>query len=128
MKTKNKENIVSQNYTNFSRNQELITNAVINYLTDSKGRKVPSYREIAEITGLHFNTVLNHYKNLKFEPQKAPQRALTPLVINNLFILSGKNSAASKLWFQIMEGWTEEQKLNIDMKLGFDKIPELSDL
>lgn len=79
-----------QKTTIFIRNSELINDAVIKYIKDNGGAKVPTQKEIATITKLHVNTIAAHYRNLKFEPSGSVQRSFTPVVINNLLALTKK--------------------------------------
>jgi len=95
----------------------VITNAVLDFLNETKGLKAPSNREIAKRTGLHIKTVERHQKELTFEPLKCPQRNLTPLVINNHYKLALKNPSALKLWYQIMEGWVEKSEVETSGKI-----------
>lgn len=90
---------------------QVIANAVLKYITDKKGLSFPTQQEIADLTGLGLRTVSRYYKELQFSPMVAPQRALTPLVLNNLFAQTRKSPQAVKLWLQVMEGWSENIKL-----------------
>ena len=113
--TKSKEEAT---YKNYLENTAKINDFVVAFVKESKGLKTPYYTAIAEGTGLHYNTVLNHYKELKFKPMNAPQRSFTPNVINNLYNQTHKSPAAAKLWFQIMEGWTEKMEVQTDLTIN----------
>jgi len=70
----------------------------------------PTYPEIAKDTNLAHTTIEKHISILKFEPHKHPLRILTDDVILAIAGSARNGSSASqKLWFQIMEGWTEKQ-------------------
>lgn len=86
---------------------QVVSNAVYTYIKNKKGLCSPTHQDIAELTGLSLSTVERHYKNIQFEPSKLPQRALTPIVVNNLLAQTSKSTQAVKLWFQLMEGWRE---------------------
>lgn len=124
-KTRNKK---AQKSTNFVQNAELINDFVVKYILENKGKKVPTQYEIAKQTKLHRNTVATHYKNLKFEPLNSVQRSFTPLVLNNLLALTKKSPTAIKLWLQVMEGWTEEQILNIKTPAFFGVVPKSEEI
>lgn len=96
-----------------SINHELIRQAVYDYLEENKGKKAPSYETISKMTGLSYHTVLRHFKELDFKSMITPMRALTPLVLNNIYNLSRKSPAAQKLWMQVVEGWSEKLDLAV---------------
>ena len=87
--------------------QQIVSDAVYSFIKAKKGLASPTYQDLADMTGLSVNTIANYYKNIKFEPSKLPQRALTPIVVNNLLVQTSKSTQAVKLWFQLMEGWRE---------------------
>lgn len=70
----------------------------------------PTYDEVSVDTKLSIKTIKNHIDTLKFEPQKHPLRVLSDDVLLAIASSARSGSSASqKLWFQIMEGWTEKQ-------------------
>lgn len=101
-------------------NKESIRQAVYSYVTDNKGRKAPTIDIIAEITGLSVRTVADYFKELDFKAMQTPMRALTPLVLNNIYNLSNKSVAAQKLWLQVVEGWSEKIEVENTDKVEFE--------
>ncbi len=94
-------------------NKETIKQAVLDYITEHKGKKAPTTDIIAQITGLSYKTVQTYFKELDFKTMVTPMRALTPLVLNNIYNLSHKSVSAQKLWMQVVEGWNERLDLNV---------------
>ena len=92
----------------YINNNEIITTAVLKELEASG--KLPTERKIAEITSLHINTVHKHLNNLSFNPLESPAKLLTSEVVNNLYSLTKTSPQACKLWFQIMESWSEKSE------------------
>jgi len=95
------------------QNEVALHDAFIKLLLDYKRR--PTYRELADYTGLHYNTVRKHMKNVHdrtIEELKktnlADFRILTQDVILGIFkaALDG-NVGSQKLWLQLVEGWRE---------------------
>jgi len=110
-------------------NARIINDAAIKFINDSKGASYPTYKELAELTGLHINTIQNHYKNLKFNPSESASKSFTPLVINNLYNLTRKSPSAAKLWLQFMEGWVEKtdatvlnNNINTNLEINEDNL------
>lgn len=110
---------------------QAISEAVYLILKDKKGLIVPTYQDIADITGLSTKTIERHYKDIQFKPLDTTQRALTPFVVNNLYLQTAKSTQAVKLWFQLMEGWrenaeieTEDVKMNISHTIVTRTEPE----
>lgn len=101
-------------------NSETVKQAVYDYITEHKGKKAPTYEVIAERTGLSYNTVLRYFKELDFKAMVTPMRALTPLVLNNIFAASHKSVAAQKLWLQVVEGWSEKIEVENTDKVEFE--------
>ena len=99
---------------------QAISEAVYLILKDKKGLIVPTYQDIADITGLSTKTIERHYKDIQFKPLDTTQRALTPFVVNNLYLQTAKSTQAVKLWFQLMEGWRENA--DVDTSDGTLKI------
>ena len=95
-------------------NLDIIKQAVYDYVSEHKGKKAPTYEIIADITGLHINTIATYFKTLDFKTMVTPMRALTPQVLNNIYNLSHRSVAAQKLWMQIVEGWSERIEVRND--------------
>lgn len=102
---------IPRNDKRVDMNSEIVKQAVIDYINESKGKKAPTYEVIAERTGLSYNTVLRYFKELDFKAMVTPMRALTPLVLNNIFAASHKSVQAQKLWLQVVEGWNERLEI-----------------
>lgn len=110
---------------------QVVSNAVYTYIKNKKGLCSPTHQDIAELTGLSVRTIERYYKDIKFQPSELPQRALTPIVVNNLLAQTAKSTQAVKLWFQLMEGWrenaeieTEDVKMNISHTIVTRTEPE----
>lgn len=99
---------------------QTISKAVFAYIKNSKGLSTPTRQDIADLTGLSIRTIDRYYKDIKFQPSDLPQRALTPIVVNNLLAQTSKSTQAVKLWFQLMEGWRENA--DVDTSDGTLKI------
>jgi len=92
---------------------QIIANAVFTYIDSTKGLEYPTRQDIADMTGLSVKTVERHYKDIEFKPMDVPQRALTPLVLNNLFAQTRRSTQAVKLWLQVIAGWREDSPLEM---------------
>lgn len=88
-------------------NEKAIAEATLRYINDNEGLKYPTLKDISEITGLSMGTVHKYYQGMKFTPAESIFRNLTPYVVNHLFNLTKSNPSACKLWFQVVEGWSE---------------------
>lgn len=93
---------------------QVVSNAVYTYIKNKKGLCSPTHQDIAELTGLSVRTIERYYKDIKFQPSELPQRALTPIVVNNLLAQTAKSTQAVKLWFQLMEGWRENAEIETE--------------
>jgi hypothetical protein len=107
-----------------------LSDMVYQILNDSKGMTLPTPTLLAKRTGLSVKTVQRHYDTLEFQPVNSPLRSLSDRVIVNMFNLTRKSAAAQKLWFEIMEGWSEESIVNVnDIELApIPKSKETMDL
>lgn len=106
----------------YIRNHETIRNAVLSYLQANKGVKSPTYSELQEMTGLSRQTLVTHFKEIKFEPLNNHLRSLTNEVILSIFLAARKGSVnAQKLWLQVMEGWSEISNVNIQGDFNFNE-------
>jgi len=73
-------------------------------------KRKPTYDEVSKNTSLSINTIKKHIDTLKFDVSKHPSRILSDDILIAIASSAQLGSAASqKLWFQIMEGWTERQ-------------------
>lgn len=104
-------------------NGALIRAAFIALLQESKGVR-PTVNQIKEQTGLSTMTIKRHLKSIDFrdmvETSKASWRVLTDDVVLSIYRTAVKgNPQAQKLWFQIVEGWSEkrETKHSGDVKI-----------
>ena len=102
------------------RNAASIRDAVLKLLKQNKGR-TPTFSEIAKETGLHYNTVANHWDKLDFMSSLSkgnPLKALSGDVLLGIYKSAMNGSAASqKLWFQIVEGWNEKKEIDHSGKI-----------
>ena len=101
------------------QNQTIVRDAIIKLLQKGVAagkRKRPTYKEIAEETGLHVNTVYKHCKGAEFKAIDTKYRVLTDDVILNMFIMTKKSAHAIKLWFQIIENWVEKKNISANLK------------
>jgi hypothetical protein len=107
---------------NYLANNLLLSDLVYEILNNSKGLVLPTAKVLAEKSGLSVKTVQRHFKTLHFEPIASPLRSLSDRVIVNMFNLTRKSAAAQKLWFEIMEGWSEDSTVNLNTT-GSNPIP-----
>lgn len=96
-------------------NQSAIRDAFLAILKEKKGRR-PTRAEIAERTGIHYNTIRKHLRGVDFRDllteEQATFRILTDDVILSIYRSAMKGSSASqKLWLQVVEGWQEKQEV-----------------
>lgn len=97
----------------WERNNQIIRNGILDLLRKSKGTP-PTVAQIADYTQLHKNTILKHIRTIKFKPQESRFRVLTDDVILGLYRACIKGDArASKLWFQILEGFVEKKQVKV---------------
>lgn len=90
--------------------------AVIDLLSRNYGSVAPTIKEVAKELGMGISSVSEHLKELKFDPEPSPLRVLTPEVILNLYNLTKVSAPAVKLWMQIMEGWSEPNTLDVNIR------------
>lgn len=100
------------NRTDYEANNAIIREAFIAVLKRNKGLR-PSIEELAEETGLHASTIKKHLKALDFRDlmqENACFKLLTDDVILAVYRSAMKgNPSSQKLWFQVVEGWSEKQ-------------------
>jgi hypothetical protein len=137
--------IMKESRSDKERNRELVQETMVKYYADHG--KFPTSKVLQEFTGLHFNTVCKHMKNIKFEPMKNPLRLMTPDVLAAIYRRAvgfeedathfssyegmvtetpyikkiAPDVSAQKLWLQVMEGWKEksEQDVKHSGSVGF---------
>ena len=96
-------------------NMEKVRAAIWEIVRENK--RAPTNTEIQKKTGFSLTTIKKHLKEINFQPNQSPLRALTPDVIMSIAKSAMKGSAASqKLWLQVMEGWSETINANIEQK------------
>jgi len=94
--------------TTWEYNHSIIRDSYVKLIKNLKRK--PTQNEVAIETNLSRKTIQKHTDTLKFEPHKHPLRILSDDAIISIISSARKGNAASqKLWFQIMEGWTEKQ-------------------
>ena len=116
----NKDSNNDSKRLDYEFNNKIIGEALANYLFDNGGKKIPTVKELAHLTGLSTPTINRHIKDIQFLPQSTAYRALTPYVLQNLFKQTHKSPTAVKLWLQVVEGWTETSDLKmptVDVKV-----------
>ncbi|HYX08431.1 MAG TPA: hypothetical protein VE912_17000 [Bacteroidales bacterium] len=107
----------------FEFNNVLVRNAFLEIFNET-GRK-PKLVELADKTGLHFETIRSHVNELQFTPQSDTMRVLTPDVIASLARQCiGGDVRAIKLWMQILEGWKESSEIDLGFKKSIRDLME----
>jgi DNA-binding transcriptional regulator YhcF (GntR family) len=111
----------------FEANQAVIAEAFIKIVSEKQRR--PTYREVADFTGFHYNTVRTHLKTLeetKFKDRFRAFRALTDHVIlaqAKAAMSPGPGSAASaKLFLEIVEGIRPGMKIDINSNINISNM------
>jgi hypothetical protein len=107
-------------------NGELIHSTVLAILQENGGRK-PTIKAISDKTTLSISAVKKHIKNMSFKGQvdeTCSLRLLTDRVKFAIYesAIAG-NVAAMKLWFQIVEGWSEKTETKLEAKVQVDNKP-----
>lgn len=106
-------------------NQKVIQETYLQLIQELK--RCPTTQEVSERAKLSVSTIDKHIAELKFEPVKNPLRTLTPDVIVSIYNSARKgNSASQKLWFQLMEGWSESQEIKFKNSIA-DLILSIND-
>lgn len=92
---------------NWEATHATIRDVFLHVLERNKGRK-PTLAELAHESGLSHKTIERHVKSLEFKPQLDSWRVMTGDVVAALWRKCMKgDSNAIKLWFQVVEGYTE---------------------
>jgi hypothetical protein len=80
-------------------------------------KRKPRLVEVSAKCGLSYHTVSKHIATLNFDPPKDSLRILTPSVLYSIFAsATNGNSAAQKLWLQVMENWVEKKEEDMGQK------------
>jgi len=75
---------------------------------------IPNYVQIAEDTGLNYETIRRHMKEFSFDIVKEQVQNLTPDVMKAIYESASRgNSQAQKLWVQVVNDWKESQNHNL---------------
>ena len=91
-----------KNTVQYEKNQALIVKGYNDFM--KKYDRFPTNTELAEITGLTRNTIINHHKQFSVKDLKKEFRTLAPEVVKHVFKASENgNSASQKLAFQVMD-------------------------
>lgn len=98
--------------SDFAANNAIIRESFIAVLKRNKGLR-PSVDELSSETGLSGSTIKKHLKELDFKDlmsENACFKLLTDDVVLAVYRTAIKgNPSAQKLWFQVVEGWSEKQ-------------------
>jgi hypothetical protein len=105
-------------------NHRAIRKAIIAFV--KKYGERPTNAEIARLTKLSIPTVERHVREMRFKTEDHPLRALSEEVLLNIFASSKKSPASQKLWFQLMEGFSE--KVQNDLTSQGERINEISSI
>lgn len=100
--------------------KEEIEKTVYKILIENNGEIIPTVGLVAKLINRPVKTVRQIIKELKFDPQDYPLKALTPRVLMNLFTLTNRSPKAVELWFKLVENWSD--KINVNMQ----NFPELN--
>ena len=127
--TKNKTHaiVIKSNRKDFELNQAKIREAFIEILKEKKGRR-PTRAELAERTGIHYNTIQKHLSGVDFSDLLADSQRIFK-VLNDDVVLSiyrsalKGNPAAQKLWLQYVNGWSEKTETKLSGKVEVDNKP-----
>jgi hypothetical protein len=97
---------------------QAIEKAMIDHLRDTK--TFPSYMDISKKTGFSKRCIIRHMKEMNIQNMMPTYKVMSPAVMSGLFAKARSGSApASKLWFQMVEGFAE--KISTDNKHHMDK-------
>lgn len=102
-------------YKNYEENQKRILDTLGEL--EKEGNSFPSYRQIAEHSGLSKRTVERHYERLDFGYICEREKIHTPNVIKAIRETAHKDKKprAQKLYAQIMETWIEKKEERRDI-------------
>mgnify|MGYP001323089641 CR=1 FL=1 len=121
MKLERKDNTPKR--SDWEMNNQKIREAFIVILKRKQGRK-PTIEELAKEANLSAIAVRGHLKKLKFESQGSMWKVLTEDVIIAVYKSAMKgNTASQKLWFQLIEGWTEKNEIEHSGHISTDQEP-----
>jgi hypothetical protein len=92
-----------------------IRKAIIDLLAADKSHDMPTLDAIAKAAGIGVKRLTEHLKEITPEDQVGAVRAWTPRVNAALALKAASgNPLAIKLYHQIIEGWTEKQRHEIE--------------
>ena len=92
---------------------QLIEKAFFEYVSAHKQR--PSYRELAELTGLDKGTIENHMKELSLPQLLEPFKVMSDKVMMGLVNGAIKgNPVNAKLYYELVHDWEEGTKVHVD--------------
>jgi len=104
-----------KHYANWEETHAVIAFKFIEFVKDHK--KKPSIRDLAKYTGYAINTVHDHLRALK--EKELPERFDSFRVLSDRLVLAlfqngiNGDTAAAKLFFQLVENWIPGTKLEI---------------
>ena len=106
------DSATEQRRKDWEESNEEIRAAFLSLIEKGKGKK-PTLDQIAEETGRSAKTVSEHMQTLRYTATTPKYRILTENVLFSIYQTSiTGNTAAAKLWMQIVEGWTEKLDLH----------------
>ena len=111
--------------SDWEANHEAIKEVFVAFIKEHQ--KKPTITYIANKLEMQWNTIWRHLADLENELRKHPLRVLTDDMILAV-VEAGKNGNAQsqKLWFQLMEGWSE--KTNLEIRTDGIALPRKLDL
>ena len=104
---KKKKNITFEEFNT------VIMNCYFDYIKEKE--KIPTLKQIAELTGYHINTVTTHLKEITLDKLKEKHKIKIDAVLEKLgrtYLSKGKTSDA-KLFLQVIADWKESNETKI---------------
>ena len=103
-------------YKKFDENQLKIKSAYDQYIVENPAGGIPSFKYLADKTGLTQAAIYKHFDNLDFDYICKRQRINTPAIVEAIAraAMDGKPQA-QKLYMQIMEGYVEKKEQKSDI-------------
>ena len=108
----------------YRRNAVMIQEAVLDYINNNKGRRMPTYQELANVTSLHVNTIKNHMADIDFKVEVKKFKCLNDKVMLNMFNLSKRNYGAGKAFLQFANDLSDNK--NNSMQVIIQNINNLN--
>lgn len=94
---------------------QAIEKAMIDHLREHK--TFPSYMDISKKTGYSKRCIIRHMKEMNIQNMMPTYQVMSPAVMSGLFAKARSGSApASKLWFQMVEGFIEKYNADHNIK------------